>query len=75
MKPRSNREREIVALSHNLHPLTKAQKAWALNETIEHNAYRLPVSRMATCMTCGYTWKVEGKADTCDCPTASAHFK
>lgn len=68
MKPRSNREREIVALSHNLRPLTKAQKTWALNETIEHNAYRLPVSRMATCMTCGHTWKAEGKADTCRCP-------
>lgn len=68
MKPRSNREREIVALSHNLRPLTKAQKTWALNETIEHQAYRLPVSRMATCMTCGHTWKVEGKADTCRCP-------
>lgn len=68
MKPRSNREREIVALSHNLRPLTKAQKTWALNETIELNAYRLPVSRMATCMTCGHSWKVEGKADTCRCP-------
>lgn len=55
MKPRCNREREIVAFSHNLRPLTKAQKTWALNETIEHNAYRLPVSRLATCMTCGHT--------------------
>ena len=68
MKPRSKREREIVALSHNLRPLTKSQKTWALNTTIEHYAYRLPVSHTATCMTCGHSWKAEGKADTCPCP-------
>lgn len=68
MKPRSNREREIVALSHNLRPLTKAQKTWALNNTIYHHAYRLPVSRLATCMICGHTWKEETTAKTCKCP-------
>ena len=75
MKARTKFQKEVVAQSHNLRPLNRKQKRWALNNTIYHHAYRLPVSRMATCMICGHTWKEETTSKTCKCPNCKRILK
>lgn len=52
MRPRNQKERNIVELNGRLSPLTTPQKTWALNKTIKHYGYRLK-SGMCTCMKCG----------------------
>lgn len=75
MKARTKFQKEVVAQSHNLRPLNKAQKLWALNTAIEHYAYRLPVSHVATCMTCGHQWKLDTNAKACTCPHCKRQLK
>ena len=71
MKPRNQKERNIVELNGRLRPLTTPQKAWALNNTIKHYGYRLK-SGMCTCMKCGHEW-LDGKPKA-ECPLRSGLF-
>ena len=66
MRPRNNKERNIVELNGRLRPLTTPQKTWALNNTIKHYGYRLK-SGMCTCMKCGHEW-LENRNGMCICP-------
>lgn len=66
MKPRNQKERNIVELNGRLRPLTAPQKTWALNNTIKHYGYRLK-SGMCTCMKCGHEW-MEHRNGMCICP-------
>lgn len=66
MKPRNQRERNIVELNGRLRPLSTPQKQWALNNTIKHYGYRLK-SGMCTCMKCGHEW-LETRNGTILCP-------
>ena len=36
MKPKTKKQKEIMALSGQLRPLTTAQKQWAFNNIIDH---------------------------------------
>lgn len=66
MRPRNNKERNIVELNGRLRPLTTPQMTWALSNTIKHYGYRLK-SGMCTCMKCGYEW-LENRNGMCLCP-------
>lgn len=66
MRPRNQKERNIVELNGRLRPLTTPQKEWALNNTIKHYGYRLK-SGMCTCMKCGHEWQ-EKRNGTLLCP-------
>lgn len=66
MRPRNQKERNIVELNGRLRPLTTPQKTWALNSTIKHYGYRLK-SGMCTCMKCGHEW-LEHRNGMCLCP-------
>lgn len=70
MKPRNQRERNIMELNGRLRPLTTPQKQWALNNTIKHYGYRLK-SGMCTCMKCGHEW-LETRNGTHLCPECGA---
>lgn len=66
MRPRNNKERNIVEMNGRLRPLTTPQMTWALSNTIKHYGYRLK-SGMCTCMKCGHEW-MENRNGMCLCP-------
>lgn len=74
MKPRNRFEREVLAQSKRLRPITKAQTTWAFRECVDHFAYRLPKGR-TTCMDCGHDWVVDKAKDTCVCPHCRARLQ
>ncbi len=51
MKPRSNRERQVVRLSAKLKPLSQAQKQWAISHIFTPTAYAS--KKHAWCSECG----------------------
>lgn len=65
MRPRNQKERNIVELNGRLRPLTTPQKTWALKNAIKHYGYRL-TSGMCTCMKCGHEW-LENRNGMCLC--------
>lgn len=56
MKPRNAQQKQIMALSKRLEPITEKQVAWAYNHCFEHIAYRTAKNTL-TCGDCGHTWK------------------
>ena len=74
MKPRNRFEKEVLAQSRKLRPVTEAQMKWAFRECIEHYAYRLPKGR-TTCMDCGHSWMIERHTEYCTCPDCGASLK
>ncbi len=64
MKPKTKKQKEIMALSGQLRPLTPPQKQWAFNSTINHYAYRLKNGK-AVCMSCGHEWTADEGMTTC----------
>ena len=74
MKPRNRFEKEVLAQSRKLRPVTEAQMKWAFRECIEHYAYRLPKGR-TTCMDCGHSWMIERHMEYCTCPDCGASLK
>lgn len=64
MKPKTKKQKEIMALSGQLRPLTTAQMQWAFNSIIDHYAYRLKNGK-AVCMSCGHEWTADEGMTTC----------
>ena len=64
MKPKTKKQKEIMALSGQLRPLTATQMQWAFNSTINHYAYRLKNGK-AICMSCGHEWTADEGMTTC----------
>lgn len=64
MKPKTKNQKEIMALSGQLRPLTTAQKKWAFNNIIAHLAYRLKNGK-TVCMSCGHEWMADEGTATC----------
>lgn len=64
MKPKTKKQKEIMALSGQLRPITTAQMQWAFNSIIDHYAYRLKNGK-AVCMSCGHEWTAEEGTTTC----------
>lgn len=64
MKPKTKKQKEIMALSGQLRPLTTAQKEWAFKHIIKHYAYRLKNGK-TVCMSCGHEWKADEGKTTC----------
>lgn len=74
MKPRNKFEREVLALSQKLSPISSAQVEWAYRTCLDHYAY-CSAGRSATCMDCGHSWLMERKAKTCRCPECRAQLE
>lgn len=80
MKPRNNRQREVVALSTTLPPLTDAQLAHARRICFRPTAYGM--SRKAWCSECGGSFPMPdselaailGVADHIECPYCGARL-
>lgn len=69
MKPRNDKQRQILAMSGQLRPLTTAQKHWALTHTIDNYALKYKKGK-AVCLICGKEFEAEeGK---CTCPHCKA---
>lgn len=77
MKPKNRLQREIVALSKRLKPITRKQKDWAFKHCTEHVAYR--TAKHLVCSDCGHTWNRQATlAETlcgCTCPHCGADLK
>ena len=77
MKPKDAQQKQIMALSKRLNPITEKQVTWAYNHCFERIAYR--TKSTLTCGDCGHTWKSEATlADTlcgCTCPHCGAELK
>lgn len=55
MKPRTKLQRQVVALSQCLSPITENQKKWAFFHCFNHYGRRTKKGA-AACLECGYTW-------------------
>ena len=64
MKPKTIKQKEIMALSGQLRPLTAPQMQWAFNNIIDHYAYRLKNGK-TVCMSCGHEWTADEGMTTC----------
>ena len=64
MKPRSNKDRQILAMSGQLRPLTNTQKSWAFTHTIDNYALKYKKGN-AVCLLCGHEWEAEEGRVTC----------
>lgn len=60
MKPTTRIQKEVVALSAKLRPITKAQRTWAFRHCFGHYVVAMK-SGMNTCMECGHSWKSENQ--------------
>ena len=69
MKPRSNKDRQILAMSGNLTPLAATQKNWALTHTIDNYALKYKKGK-AVCLICGKEFEAED--GNCTCPHCGA---
>lgn len=80
MIPKTDRQREIVALSATLPPLTETQRQWAINHCFSHRAFYS--KKRAWCSQCGKSFKLEGTSgliadligDTTICPHCGTHL-
>lgn len=69
MKPRNDKQRQILAMSGTLTPLTATQKNWALTHTIDNYALKYKKGK-AVCLICGKEF--EGVDGMCHCPHCGA---
>lgn len=77
MKPKNQLQRDIVALSKKLKPITQKQKEWAFKHCTQHVAYR--TAKHLVCSDCGHTWdKQSTLLETlcgCTCPNCGTDLK
>lgn len=55
MKPRTKLQRQVIAMSQCLSPITENQKKWAFFHCFNHYGRRTKKGA-AACLECGYTW-------------------
>jgi len=72
MKPRNDKQRQILAMSGQLRSLTAAQKGWALTHTIDNYALKFKKGK-AVCLICGHEWEAE--EGMCRCPHCGAKLE
>lgn len=80
MKPKTDRQREIVALSAALPEITENQKRWAYDHCFERTAFYSKGS--AWCSHCGKSFKLDGTSeliveavgDKTTCPHCGTHL-
>lgn len=77
MKPKTQLQRDIVALSKRLKPITAKQQEWAFKHCTQHVAYR--TAKHLVCSACGHTWNNQKTlAETlcgCTCPNCGTDLK
>lgn len=66
MKPRNNREREVVRLSKTLKPISDAQIKWAVEKVMPHYIYT--TGRRCWCTACGCQFDASPEPGTHECP-------
>ena len=69
MKPRNKHEKAMLALHNKLPDITRRQTAWAIDNCMEHYAFRNSKGE-ALCMDCGNMFKLKGtrKRKHATCP-------
>lgn len=74
MKPRNDKQRQILAMSGQLRPLTATPKGWALTHTHTIDNYALKYKKVnAVCLICGHEWEAE--EGRCACPHCGAKLE
>lgn len=78
MKPKTKIQKEVVALSKRLSPISEAQKKYAFLHSFEHVGRR-SAKGIITCTECGHQWQGNGAlTDTicgCTCPHCGMELK
>lgn len=69
MKPRNDKQRQILAMSGQLRPLTTVQKQWTLTHTIDNYALKYKKGK-PVCLICGKEFEAED--GMCRCPHCGA---
>lgn len=65
MKPGTQLEKRVEALSKTLKGLTPAQRAWGFSHLVKHYCIYREKSHKATCVDCGHTWKSSKTPKVC----------
>lgn len=69
MKPKTKFEKQLVAFSNRLRPISEKKIQWAFDNCLEHEGFRIRKTTI-TCMDCGHSWDdktVAGDTETI-CP-------
>lgn len=66
MRPRNEREREVVRLSGKLPSLTKAKILWGVENIVPHIIYT--TGKRCWCTACGHSFNVKEIGETHECP-------
>ncbi len=72
MKPRNQREKEVVKLSDKLPPLTKAQIHWGIENAVPRVIYT--TGKKCWCTLCGHTFDAS-PGETHECPNCHRESK
>lgn len=79
MKPTTRIQKEVVALSAKLRPITEVQHNWAFRHCFEHHVVAMK-SGVNTCMECGHSWKSKSQlaeviVNKATCPKCGMELK
>lgn len=55
MKPKTKLEKELVAMSNKLRPISEKKIQWAFKNCLDHEGFRIK-KKTITCMDCGHSW-------------------
>lgn len=67
MKPRNKFQKQVLALSEELSPITEAQIKWGYRNCIEHIGRRTNKG-VISCLECGHSWTDKAAKKHCTCP-------
>lgn len=67
MKPRNKFQKQVLALSKKLPPITEAQIKWGYRNCIGHIGRRTKKG-VITCLECGHSWTDKVAKKHCTCP-------
>lgn len=71
MKPRNKFQKQVLALSKELPPITEPQIRWGYRNCIEHIGRRTNKG-VIFCLECGYSWTDRTVKKHCNCPQCNA---
>ncbi len=67
MKPRNKFQKQVLALSQKLSPVTETQVKWGYRNCIEHIGRRTKKG-VISCLECGHSWTDKAAKKHCTCP-------
>jgi hypothetical protein len=67
MKPKNKFQKQVLAASRTLPPITKAQVKWAYRNCMQHTGRRT-AKGVVSCLECGHEWTDKSAGKFCICP-------